>query len=793
MATKYQKFGLRADKNLSDLPNKDLALANVLNGLSQTEVFEPGDIRVINGIRNIDVNSGDLSEVNDIVQEYSPLSGGNNRAVEPLITVKDAIDNFKIVLGNPPYLSGGSGPFANIYPSSLLRNQNLIDETSLGSNVIDVVTQEDAEKVIGPVDFWDNGVFRLDTKLHPDFSDPYGAVQWEGYANFSSIRFETTGLLIVEQDIADDGNWAIYKSIYNDEYEISVSAGSYDAGSDTTTIPLADWTDHRYIAIGQTVQKVSYSGPDDPLVINSFTFDEDAQTASFTVEGELPDNGNTSNVLIENILGADTVLDTGTISLYQSYRGDKIKTRITWWYPNYGQGDLYQTKSLITNPFTASERLPYSFWYKEYDRDYVAPVGSIEHFIDNRASPTKTDSEAPLQINDSVYMDYDPPTSSSDIVKTETSTFYHESFGKLVGGFSNVEEGDWICFRATSNNDTYARQIKEKASDSVVYVDDWDNFVAADENTTYTAKVFSRRGLVGVFEFEWNQSNYAQAAILPINNGSSFGNVLYNDYLIYGVTYDVADTNGAFDNIYRLSGVSYSGSTATATLIDVFGSNLTNQTENTTSQKKFVGVYLNTGLRDLSTVAQCFGTYGKEVATTVNGGTTVQLLDVDGISNGDYAQFVGTNGFINGSPNATTRSGYIDVGVEVTNVNTSTNTITLAATSGGTAPIVGEVPSAATVVFVQGGLSSNDQSYNPADPVDREFCVLPLNTAPPFEGTTTGLRTRTAFPHLRVETLAVSGFDFTLSSAPAEVTTETQYSKYLPITYNGTTYKALIK
>lgn len=793
MATKYQKFGLRADKNLSDLPNKDTALANVLNGLSQNEVFEPGDIRVINGIRNLDVNKGDLSEVDGIVQEYSPLAGGNNRAVQPLITVKDSIDNFKIVLGDPPFLSGGSGPISNIYPSSLLSNQNLIDETSLGSDIINVVTSEDQEKIVGPIDFWDNGVFRLDTKLHPDFSDPFGAVQWEGYANFSSIRFETTGLLIVEQDIADDGNWTIYKSIYDEEYEIAVTAGTYNADSDRTTIPLADWTDHRYIAIGQTVAKTTYTGPDDPLSIIEFAYNEDTQAASFTVEGELPDNTNTSNVILGNILGDDTILDTGTIQLYKSYRGDKIKTRITWWYPDYNQGDLYQTKTLITNPFTSSERLPYAFWYKEYDRDYVAPVGSIEHFIDNRASPTKTDSEAPLQINDSVYMDYEPPTSSGDIVRTQTATFYHESFGKLVGGFSSVEEGDWICFRATSNNDTYTRQIKEKESNDVVYVDDFDNFIAADENTTYIAKIFSRRGLVGVFEFEWNQSNYGQASISPINNGESFGNVLYNDYLIYGMTYDPADTGGAFDNIYRLSDVSYSGSTASTNLIDVFGSNIANQTESTTAAKKFVGVYLNTGLKDLSTVAQCFGTYGKEVATTISGGATIQLLDVDGISIGDYAQFVGTNGFVNGSPNAVSRSGYIDVGVEVTGINTSTNTITLAATSGGTAPIVGEVPSAATIVFVQGGLSVNDQTYDPADPVDREFCVLPLNTAPPFEGTATGLRTRTAFPHLRVETLAVSGFDITLSSAPVEVTTETQYSKYLPITHNGTTYKALIK
>ena len=777
MTTKYQKFGLRADKSLSDLPNPNEALTNILNGLSQTELFTPGDLKVINGLRNADVTVGDMAELNNQLFQYTPLASSAAEFVEPLVTIKDRIDNYKVVLGNPPFLSGGLGPTAKFFPSPTLVDQSTVSKTSNAEDLFDLSDPNVADSVVTGQEFWDNGVFRLDTKLYPDFTDPFGAIQWEGYADFSSLRFITSGLLLVEQDISDDGNWTIFKSIYDKEITFNVSVESYDSNTGLTTFTLSNWEDHKHLALyGVTSNKVDVGGQG--FEIESFVFDEDAQTASFTVTGDATGQGG-STVVIEYTLGDDVELDTGTINLYRSYRGDKTRTRITWWFPDYDEGDLYQTKTLVANPLTASERLPYSFWYQNYVEGAVADVNSIEYFLDNRAQAKKNDSDSPLQVNNSLFMDYRPPEDFSDkVYKSTPFTFIHERFGKLVGDFSGVEEGDWLVFLASGQG--LARKIVEIQGTDTVFVDDYDSgFPPASDTTTYNGTIFKHQGLIGAYFLSGN-------TISSIPGGQSI-DFVRDDYLVTGVESNFNGTTTG-SKFFRLANVDIqNGTVATCTFEPLYNSTAY------PGSNWFGAVYNYTGLQDLSTVDQCAGTYGKEVlANASSGSTTVTLLDVNGISVGDYVQFVGSNGFINGSPNANGRTGFIQGAVQVASI--ASNTITLEsydpAFTGSV--IVGEVPAASTLVFARPADVPTNWEQNPTD---KELCVLPLNTAPPFEGTNTGLATRASFPNLRVNTLAAGEIDITLTDSNDiyEVTTETTYSKYLPVTFNGVTYKALIK
>jgi hypothetical protein len=118
----------------------------------------------------------------------------------------------------------------------------------------------------------------------------------------------------------------------------------------------------------------------------------------------------------------------------------------------------------------------------------------------------------------------------------------------------------------------------------------------------------------------------------------------------------------------------------------------------------------------------------------------------------------------------------------VQSINNSTKTITL------TAPLTAAIPKARTIVFIK--------STNNPGSANKEFCVIPLNTAPPFEGTTIGLKTPSANANLVVVGLTFGTLKIqtptsklvAISGSPEE-----NSSAYFPIKYgNSTIYKALI-
>ena len=134
-----------------------------------------------------------------------------------------------------------------------------------------------------------------------------------------------------------------------------------------------------------------------------------------------------------------------------------------------------------------------------------------------------------------------------------------------------------------------------------------------------------------------------------------------------------------------------------------------------------------------------------------------------GISVNDYAQF---DGAIPGT-NSTT----------VTAING--NTVTLSAN------LTAELPAARTVIFIKS--ANNPGSDN------KEFCVIPLNTAPPFEGTSVGLRTPSSNADLTVVGLTFNSLKIhTPSANVVAITPPTNATHYFQITYGGTTYKALL-
>jgi len=189
------------------------------------------------------------------------------------------------------------------------------------------------------------------------------------------------------------------------------------------------------------------------------------------------------------------------------------------------------------------------------------------------------------------------------------------------------------------------------------------------------------------------------------------------------------------------------------------------ETENFSTADYFI-VYASSGLKDLSSEQQCFGVIGKE-ATATSSGNIIYVTDGDGIVNGMYAQFL----------TGTSAANQILSGTTVSSVTSHSNGVEVTLSSN----VQGTIESGATIVFTPA-------SYNNDN---REYCVLPLNTAPPFAGTDEGLATTTTYPNLKV-----NGLRFTnlyLNNTSSADNTDTSYSQYLTVSYNGTDYKALIK
>ena len=125
----------------------------------------------------------------------------------------------------------------------------------------------------------------------------------------------------------------------------------------------------------------------------------------------------------------------------------------------------------------------------------------------------------------------------------------------------------------------------------------------------------------------------------------------------------------------------------------------------------------------------------------------------------------------------------ITYGTTVASVVNAT-TITLSAS------VNSALNAASTLVFIK---AANDPG-NVVATRNKEFCIIPLNTAPPFAGTALGLATPASNANLEVEGLAFGELAITLpTNHIVAISPPTNAAKYFPLqTSSGTTYKILM-
>jgi hypothetical protein len=797
MTSKYIKFGLRADKNLVDLTNPQQALSNLLDDISSAldengikSGFTVADISATSGLRNTgladftneDGQSTDLADLLGSLVEFTNLAG-STQVVQPVITLQDNISNFKSVLGNPPWINGGDGLVCNFIGSDRIKSSvtgaitgNSGTATTLGglssSQLFTTdITSGSFTPIIGPLDFWNNGVFSFTAKLHPQMQDTYGLVQWTGYLSSNYDQdWGSTGLFIIEEDTVDDGtenNWTQIKSVYATSATLSSVTFSAPSNDVVTADYSASSTNLNYpcIAMKFTVGSTTYE-----------IITVDPKNKTFTVASSTSiQNGNIS---LSFELGADEV--QSPILFTSQKRGSRVRVRYTHWYPDPGNGSAYREKTFReTNQ--NSERAPFSDYYKTFDRNQVFGPYTYKYFEDNKASPLNQTSTAKLSVLDTISLPIVPPGQLSDKIVgitgsntsvTPTTITVRDNFGKISApNFSGVVSGDWMVFKK-ANNSMYAFQIEsisgqDEDGNTYAYVKDTLNADATFSIGDTQAVIFIKNvGLVGIFRGGYS-SNTVQNLyrMSPVSLNPDPSSVVFPDQIMMSIS-STGGTGLQPKRVFDASGAS----PRAITISDYLGNGGTINN----SQYRIVAVYASRGLDDKSSYLQCNGVYGREVAGPVSGSNAsgqnrVTLTTVTGISTGDFVQY---SGIISGT-NSTT----------VSSIDSSTNTITLTGPSSGN--LLAELPAARTVVFVK---STNDPLTS-----NKEFCVIPLNTAPPFAGTELGLATPSANSNLEVEGLVFGKLQVVTPSANVNAigTLPNNSGKYLKITHGGTTYKAL--
>jgi len=803
MTSKYIKFGLRADKNLADLTNPQQALSNLLDDISSAldengikSGFTVADISATSGLRNTgladftneDGQSTDLADLLGSLVEFTNLAG-STQVVQPVITLQDNISNFKSVLGNPPWINGGDGLVCNFIGSDRIKSSvtgaitgNSGTATTLGglssSQLFTTdITSGSFTPIIGPLDFWNNGVFSFTAKLHPQMQDTYGLVQWTGYLSSNYDQdWGSTGLFIIEEDTVDDGtenNWTQIKSVYATSATLSSVTFSAPSNDVVTADYSASSTNLNYpcIAMKFTVGSTTYE-----------IITVDPKNKTFTVASSTSiQNGNIS---LSFELGADEV--QSPILFTSQKRGSRVRVRYTHWYPDPGNGSAYREKT-FREINENSDRAPFSDYYKTFDRNQVFGPYTYKYFEDNKASPLNQASTAKLSVLDTISLPIVPPGQLSDKIVgitgsntsvTPTTITVRDNFGKISApNFSGVVSGDWMVFKK-ANNSMYAFQIESIGSEdedgnTYAYVKDTLNADATFSIGDTQAVIFIKNvGLVGIFRGGYS-SNTVQNLyrMSPVSLNPDPSSVVFPDQIMMSIS-STGGTGLQPKRVFDASGAS----PRAITISDYLGNGGTINN----SQYRIVAVYASRGLDDKSSYLQCNGVYGREVASTAaSGQSQIALTTAIGVSTGDYVHFYGTGnaggtGAIPGSPDFNNNQ----VGSTTTVLTISGNTITLSAN------LTAAIPKARTIVFIDGSDPGQD---------NKEFCVIPLNTAPPFEGTDVGLKTPPANKDLRVEGLTFNSLKIhtptnnVIASSPP--TDSTEYFKI----YHGTTiYKALI-
>lgn len=228
---KFNRFGLRRDFNLSDLPSPTSALNNVLSTptmLGSEKSFTTDDLIPIQGIYITDITTETFASLSGVTVAFTIVEDGvidntsNPLVYKPIIKIKNRLDSAYFSTGEP-FFYGGDGPNAKYYDDdTIVRDANPHNatlESSKSYQIGDIVRYNqqlwrrrlnknvglpgviEDWLLVGPYqdlylnddvdsdgnvitlsdNFWERGNFLYSEKLQASFVSLFGGTNWQGF------------------------------------------------------------------------------------------------------------------------------------------------------------------------------------------------------------------------------------------------------------------------------------------------------------------------------------------------------------------------------------------------------------------------------------------------------------------------------------------------------------------------------------------------------------------------------------------------------------------------------------
>ena len=250
----FNRFGLRRDLNLSDLPSATAALNNILRNptmLGSETSFTTDDLEPIDGIYITNITASTFNSLDGVTVAFTIVDNGiidnssNPKVYRPLIKIKNRLDAAYFSTGEP-FFFGGDGPNARYYDDpNIVRDApiySLASDNAAEYRIGDIVTTPQSGKLwrrirvtaveepspssdqwqdLGPYtdlffdddidadgniitlndNFWERGQFTYSDKLQSSFLSLFGGTKWAGYykptvSGTTTFLLNTTGSTI---------------------------------------------------------------------------------------------------------------------------------------------------------------------------------------------------------------------------------------------------------------------------------------------------------------------------------------------------------------------------------------------------------------------------------------------------------------------------------------------------------------------------------------------------------------------------------------------------------------------
>lgn len=219
--SKYRNFGLVRLKNLSDVENVTEAVNNLLNNLPVTvegKSFISADLDAIRGIKNLPIDLNSFRQLvgaapaADTTDEQGNLQIG---IIKPILRLKDEKNLLRQYMGETSTFQSGDGLDAYFIPSIYLTPEEDLPNEILDYNftdLIDPALDYKNDPTVPYEDFWKDGEFQFNSRLHSTFEPGTGAVVFEGYLHFPPdvnpwLTFFTRQRTLVDVDYLQGDGW----------------------------------------------------------------------------------------------------------------------------------------------------------------------------------------------------------------------------------------------------------------------------------------------------------------------------------------------------------------------------------------------------------------------------------------------------------------------------------------------------------------------------------------------------------------------------------------------------------